>query len=201
MLAALATACAWTSTPASQRTTTPERRLPPAGTLARSATAAGPRGLAAAPNATAAAAAVADAVLAIMLDQGGQKSSLLWQGNQTNATIIFRAERERERRGETLIGLLPRPLSRSRTRSSSWGRVLGGGRGRRCEIGFGLALARGDELASQEEERLCDAWSQTAQRLWEGGRRVAGAAWRVGPTRGEVPLGLVFRGSAQNFLC
>jgi hypothetical protein len=83
MLAALATACAWASTPASQRTTTPERRLPPAGTLARSAAAgAGPRGLTAAPNATAAAAAVADAVLAIMLDQGGQKAASFGKGTK-----------------------------------------------------------------------------------------------------------------------
>jgi len=63
MLAALATACTWASTPASHRTTTPERRLPPAATLAQGADD-DPRGLAAAPNATAA--AVADAVLGIM---------------------------------------------------------------------------------------------------------------------------------------
>jgi hypothetical protein len=60
MLAALATACAWASTLASHRTT-PDRRLPPAaGTLAQ------PRGFAAATAPNAAAAAVADAVLAIV---------------------------------------------------------------------------------------------------------------------------------------
>jgi hypothetical protein len=67
-LAALATARTWASAPASHRTATPERRMPPAaaGTLAQSAADAdaGPRGVAAAPNATAVEAA--GAVLAIM---------------------------------------------------------------------------------------------------------------------------------------
>jgi hypothetical protein len=35
MLAALSTACTWASTPASHRTTSPERRLPRAATLAQ----------------------------------------------------------------------------------------------------------------------------------------------------------------------
>jgi len=52
MLAALATACTWVSTPASHRTT-PERLLPPVDTLGQMADDDDPRGLAeaAAPNA------------------------------------------------------------------------------------------------------------------------------------------------------
>lgn len=64
MLAALATACACASTPASHRTT-PERLLPPAVTLGQRADG-DPRGLAADAAPNAAAAAVADVVLAII---------------------------------------------------------------------------------------------------------------------------------------
>jgi len=65
MLAALDTACTWVSTPASHRTT-PERLLPPVDTLGQMADDDDPRGLAVAAAPNAAAAAVADVVLAII---------------------------------------------------------------------------------------------------------------------------------------
>ena len=64
MLAALATACTWVSTPESHRTT-PERLLPPVDTLGQMADD-DPRVLAVVAPPNAAAAAVADVVLAII---------------------------------------------------------------------------------------------------------------------------------------
>jgi hypothetical protein len=71
---------------------------------------------------------------------------------------------------------------------------------RRCGIGCRPALARAREGVERRKKVSAAAWSQ---RLWGGeeGCWVAGAerAWRVGPTRGGVPLGSV-SGSARNFL-
>ena len=190
MLAALATACTWVSTPASHRTT-PERLLRPVDTLGQMADD-DPRVLAVVAPPNAAAAAVADVVLAIIWIKGRQKKlpPFARKPNQCdeNRRQIGRREGDTEREArrnfyrlslnlspavDAVLGELPR---RARAEMWNWFSPRVGPRG-----GGG----------GEEEERPGCSLEPKVMGEGMGGCWVcrSRAARRVGLTRGGVPLG------------